>query len=187
MNFKKDILLIDLETTGLDASKHEIIQLGAVLLDGKTLKEKKVFNTFIRSTGWKNRDPESMLVNGISKDQLEGAPSLKEVIKEFEELFPSGKVILAYYGGPVDMDFLRAAYKKLKKIWKFDYHYFNLWGLFFSYLASRNKLRNQKKFTGFSLDDFMKEFKLKSENRHDALEDCRIEAEIFRRVMAHLK
>ena len=35
MNFKKDLLLIDLETTGLDAGKHEIIQIAAILLDKK--------------------------------------------------------------------------------------------------------------------------------------------------------
>ena len=40
MNFYKDILLIDLETTGLDAGRHEIVQIAAVLLDKKTLKER---------------------------------------------------------------------------------------------------------------------------------------------------
>ena len=182
MNFKKDILLIDLETTGLDASRHEIIQLAAVLLDKKTLAEKEAFCTYVKPTAWQRRDPESMKVNGIAFAQVKTAPSLKKVIADFESTFGSD-LVLAYYGGPVDMDFLRAAYKKLKKLFPFDYHYFNLWGVFYAYLAAGNKLKNGKKFTGFTLDDFMKEFKLKSDNRHDALEDCRIEAEIFRRVM----
>ena len=41
MNFERDILLIDTEFTGFDIDKHEIIQLAAVLLDKKTLKEKR--------------------------------------------------------------------------------------------------------------------------------------------------
>ncbi len=182
MNFKKDILLIDLETTGLDASKQEIIQLAAVLLDKKTLEEKEAFDTYIRPARWAKRNRESMEVNGITWRQVKDAPGLKKAIADFETLFGSD-VVLAYYGGPVDMDFLRAAYKKIRRKFRFDYHYFNLWGVFFAYLAVRDKLRDNKKFTGFTLDDFMKEFDLKSENRHDALEDCRIEAEILRRVL----
>jgi DNA polymerase III subunit epsilon len=182
MNFKKDILLIDLETTGLDASKQEIIQLAAVLLDKKTLKEKEVFDTYVRPSAWTKRNPESMKINGIAWEQVKDAPTLKKVLEDFHQLFGTD-VVLAYYGGPVDMDFLRAAYKKIGKKFLFDYHYFNLWPVFFTYLAVRNKLKNSKKFTGFTLEDFMKEFKLTSDNRHDALEDCRIEAEILRRVL----
>ncbi len=187
MDFKKDLLLIDLETTGLDAQKHEIIQIGAVLLDRKTLKEKEVFSSYSKPAKWKKRDPESMKINGITWENLKGAPSLKEVLGRFSGLCRPENVVLSYYGGPLDMDFLREAYKKAGLKWQFDYHYFNLWAVFYAFLASKNKLRNSKKFTGFSLDDFMKEFKIKSNSRHDALEDCRIEAEVLRRIVQNLK
>ena len=187
MNFKRDLLLIDLETTGLDAQKHEIIQIAAILLDKKTLKEKEIFSSFISPLRWKNRDLESMKVNGIKLDQLKGAPSLKTVLSQFNKIFKPQEVVLSHYGGPLDMDFMREAYKKAGLKWQFDYHYFNLWAVFYAFLASRNKLKNSKKFTGFSLDDFMKEFKIKSNSRHDALEDGRIEAEVLRRIMQNLK
>ena len=42
MNFKRDILLIDTEFSGFDVpKKHDLLQIAAVLLDKKTLKEKK--------------------------------------------------------------------------------------------------------------------------------------------------
>jgi DNA polymerase-3 subunit epsilon len=186
MDFKKDILLIDLEMTGLDPAKQEIIQLGAILLDAKTLKEKKAFDTFVKPSKWKNRDHESMAVNKITWDQVKDAPSLKEVLKEFHQIFSPKKVVLAYYGGPIDMDFLRLAFKKAGIKWQFDYHFFNLWGLFFSYFAAHDKLKNNTKFTGFSLDDFIRNFKIKAENRHDALADCRAEAEVLRKVIANM-
>lgn len=186
MDFKKDILLVDLETTGLDFQKHEIIQLAAVLLDRKTLKEKKALSVYVRPRAWKKRNLESMKINKIAWEQVKDAADIKEVLEDFEKEFNPEKVIFAHYGGPVDPDFLRAAYRKTGRPFKFDYHYFNLWGVFFAYLAARGKLANKKKFTGFSLDDFMEEFKLESANRHDALEDCRIEAEIFRKVMINL-
>lgn len=180
-------MLIDLEMTGLDASKQEIIQLAAVLLDRKTLREKKSMETYVRPRAWKKRDLESMNVNKIVWEQVKDAPTLAEALEEFERLFNPREVILSYYGGPVDMDFLRVAYKKINKPFTFDYHYFNIWGLFYTYLAIKNKLNNSKKFSGFSLEYLMKIFKLKSEKRHDALEDCRIEAEIFRRIVNDLK
>lgn len=183
MDFKKDLLLVDLETTGLDVTRHEIIQLSAVLLDKKTLREKSFFNAYARAEAWKQRDLEAMKVNKIKKDWLDKAPPLKAVLKTFDQKFLAQNVILSYYGGPVDMDFLRAAYKRAGLLWKFDYHYFNLWALFYPFLAARGQLKNQKRFAGFSLEDLMKKFKIKSSRRHDGLEDCRIEAEVLRKVL----
>ncbi len=184
MDFKKDLLLIDLEATGLDASRHEIIQIAAILLDKKTLKEKEVFSSYIKPLEWVNRDLEAMKVNGIAPSQLKDAPDLKKVLGDFNRLFNPKTVILSYYGGPLDMDFLRAAYKKAGIKWQFDYHYLNLWGVFYSFLGAKNLLTNKKKFAGFSLEDLMKRFKIKSKNRHDALEDCRIEAEVLRKALS---
>jgi DNA polymerase III epsilon subunit-like protein len=184
MNFKKDLLLIDLEMTGLDVQKHEIIQLSAVLLDKKTLKEKSFFNSYIKPTKWKNRDPEAMAVNKISSEWLSESPSIGEVLKAFNKKFNPKDVILSYYGGPLDLDFLRFAYKHCKIEWNFDYHFFNLWALFFGILAGKNNLNNLKKFTGFTLEDLVKKYQVRvNGSRHDALTDCRIEAEILRKII----
>jgi DNA polymerase III epsilon subunit-like protein len=174
---------VDLETTGLDVSKQEIIQLSAVLLDKKTLKEKAFFNAYVKPSKWLNRDLESMRINGIKKEWLDAAPPLKQVLKEFNAKFNAKTLVLSFYGGLLDMDFLRAAYKKHNVQWQFDYHYFNLWAFFYGVLAKRKGLKNSKVFTGFSLDDLMKKFKIKSSSRHDGLEDCRIEAEVLRKII----
>jgi DNA polymerase III alpha subunit (gram-positive type) len=184
MNFKKDILLIDMEATGLDPLHFEMIQLAAVLLDKKTLKEKQVFSSYIKPKKWKNRDKESMEVNKIAWEQLKDAPSLNTVIGDFNGLFDPKKMVIAYYGGPIDMDYMRKAYRESKIKWNFDYHYLNLWPIFYFYLAKKNQLKNIKKFTGFTLEDLIKKFRIKVEGtRHDALYDCRIEAEILRRIL----
>lgn len=182
-NFKKDLLLIDLEMTGLDAQKHEIIQLAAVLLDKKTLKEKKFFNSYIKPKKWQNRDPEAMAVNKIHPEWLKESPVMKEVLQSFTKKFNSKEVILSYYGGPLDMDFLRLAYKRNKITWQFDYHYFNLWAFFYGILAGKNGLKNTKKFTGFTLEDLMKKYKVVTKNRHDGLADCRAEAEVLKKIL----
>lgn len=185
--FNRDILLIDTEATGLDVKRHELIQLAAVLLDKKTLKEKDYYDSYIKPRKWRNRDPEAMAVNKLTMDDLRGAPSAKQVITEFDKKFHNKKVILAYYGGMLDIDFIRALYTKLGKAHTFDYHFFNLWPVFYTYLASKNSLTNPKKYTGFTLEDLMKRFKLYMGGRHDALGDCRVEAEILRNIIKQLR
>lgn len=183
MDFKKDLLLIDLESTGLDVDRHEIIQIAAVLLDRKTLKEKEVFSSFVKPSAWQWRDRKSMTVNKISFDRVKDAPVLKLVLQQFNKLFNPKEVILSYYGGPLDMDFLRVAYKKARIKWQFNYHYLNLWSVFYGFLGAKNQLKSKNKFTGFSLEDLMRKFKIKSQSRHDGLTDCRIEAEILRKIV----
>jgi DNA polymerase III epsilon subunit-like protein len=186
MDFKRDILLIDLEFSGFDIQKHEILQIAGVLLDKKTLKEKKSFNSYIKATPslWKYRNRESMEVNKIDLDLLESAPSLKEVLKKFDKTF-GHNVILAAYVGYNDKKFLMEGYRKAGIKWQFDYHFFDLWGFFYGYLAKKNLLNSKKDFAGFGIESMIKMFKIKVSKSalHDALVDCRTEAEVLRKII----
>lgn len=185
--FHKDILIIDVEATGLDYQNNELIQLAGVLLDKKTLKEKKHFESLIKPVKWRNRDPEAMAVNKIDWKDLAKAPSIKTVIGKFEKTFGTN-VILAPYGTIMDTAMLRIAYKKLGKQYKYDYHVFDVWPLCFTYMAKKKLLVNKKRFSGFSLNDIANHFKIKvPTNRHTALADCRLEAEVLRKLVKAFK
>lgn len=185
--FHRDILIIDVESTGVDLQKHELIELGAILLDKKTLKTKKVFESFIKPKKWRDRDPEGMAVNQISWDMLKNAPSLATVLKKFQKTFGTN-VMIGNYGTILDTAMLRKAYREARLTYPFDYHVFDIWPLCFTYMAKKEKLTNRKKFSGFSLEDIAKTLKVKVPiNRHTALADCELEAEIFRRLMKVLK
>lgn len=185
--FNKDILIIDVEATGIDYQKNELIQLAGVLLDKKTLKEKKSFESFIKPVKWRNRDPEAMAVNKIEWSQLAKAPSLKTVITKFEKHFGTN-VVLAPYGTIMDTAMLRIAYQKTGKTYKYDYHVFDVWPLCYTYMAKKKLLTNKKRFSGFSLNDIANHFKIKiPSNRHTALADCRLEAEVLRKLFKALK
>lgn len=180
--FKKDLLLIDFEATGLNASKHDPIQLAALVLDKKTLKEKRAFSTYIKPRSFKNWDKEAMAVNNIDSAALKDAPSLNVVEKRFSKFIGSQGVIPAYYGGSIDIPYLHEVYSRTKKRYPFDYHALDLWGICLVYLALRNDLKNKKRPAGFTLEDLMKRFHIPIEKRHDALGDCRAEAEVFRQI-----
>lgn len=185
--FNKDLLLLDIEATGIDVTKHEMIQLAAVLLDKKTLKEKKSFNMFIKPSRWNKRSAEAMAVNNIAWDQLKGAPSLKTVLQKFNRTF--GKdVIPTTYGGNLDIIFLPAAYRAAGMKYPFEYHTFNMWPLCYTYMAKKNRLKNRKRFVGFSLEDIGDYLKVpRLPGRHDALVDCRYEADVLRALLKAIK
>lgn len=185
MNFKRDILLIDTEFSGFDVpKKHDLLQIAAVLLDKKTLKEKKFFNTYIRPTKWQSRDRASMKVNKITWDMVKDAPSLKQAIKKFNRSMPHN-VIQAFYVGYNDKRILSESYTRAGVKWPFDYHYFDLWALFYAYLAKKNQLKSKKDFAGFGLEYLIKKFKIniRKNQMHDALVDCRLEAEVLRKII----
>lgn len=188
MNFKKDILLIDTEFSGFDVpKKHDLLQIAAVLLDKKTLKEKKAFNTYVKPTKWKSRDMESMAVNKIAWNMVKDAPSLKQAVKKFNRAVPKN-VIQAFYVGYNDKRVLLDAYKRAGVKWPFDYHYFDLWALFYGYLAKHNKLNSKKDFAGFGLESLIKtlDIKINKNDMHDALVDCRLEAEVLRKIIKEM-
>lgn len=188
MNFKRDILLIDEETTGLDPERHEIIQLAAVLLDRRTLEEKGTFSSYVSPRRWERRQTEAMAINRITRDRLKGAPSLESVVREFDRRFDPRTLVLASYVSFNDIAFLKGAYRSCRLPWRFDHHVFDLWGLFYAYRALGDRLRpSGRYFAGFGLESLKKELGIRSGKLHDALTDCRVEAEVLRRVMGRLK
>jgi DNA polymerase III epsilon subunit-like protein len=185
--FNKDLLMLDIEATGTDVTKHEIIQLAGIVLDKKTLKEKKSFTSYVKPENWKNRDPEAMAVCNITWDQLKDAPSLKSVLTNFDKTFGKN-VIPTTYGGNLDIVFLPAAYRKAKMKYPFEYHTFNIWPLCYAYMAQRKQLKNDKRFVGFSLEDLGDYLNVKRmPGRHDALGDCLYQANIMRALLKRMK
>lgn len=185
--FNKDLLMLDIESTGIDVTKHEIIQIAGVLLDKKTLKGKKSFTSYIKPKKWKSRSTEAMAINNITWDQLKDAPDLKAVLKKFTATFGKN-LIAATYGGNLDIIFLPAAYRSVGMKYPFEYHTFNMWPICYAYMAKRKQLKNKKRFVGFSLEDLGDYLNVKRmPGRHDALGDCLYQAAVLRSLLKALK
>ena len=185
--FNKDILMLDIESTGIDVTKHEIIQIAGIILDKKALHEKKSFTSYVRPTNWKGRSAEAMAVNNIGWDELKNAPSLKTVLQQFNKTF-GRNVIPATYGGNLDIVFLPAAYRSAGMKYPFEYHTFNMWPLCYTYMAQRKQLKNKKRFVGFSLEDIGDYLGVKRmPGRHDALGDCLYQAAVLRALLKAVK
>ncbi len=177
MQFEKDILLIDFETTDIDPLVAEPIQLAAILLDKETLEEKNSFSSFI-SADLSYASSEALKINGITQEMLASAPSPKEVAQSFIDKFGFEPILSSW------VEFLdRRMLEKLLasvdvSITKYDYHYLDLWPIAYTYLLKNGysgSTRSESMFTAFQLTP---------RGNHDALEDCRKAAEVFRKIMS---
>lgn len=73
--------VVDLETTGLDPKRDKIIEIGAIQVENGEIK--KTFQTFV-NPGRKLSEKVKELT-GIMDEDLEHAPSIETVIKDFLE------------------------------------------------------------------------------------------------------
>lgn len=103
-----DIVVYDLETTGLDSETCEIIELGAIKIEkGKITKK---FSTFVKPNC---SIPESASrVNHITDDLVVDAPKIEDVIVDFYN-FCEGCYISGYNNTEFDNKFLRKAGQKV--------------------------------------------------------------------------
>lgn len=174
MSFAKDILLIDFETTGGDPETIAPTQLAAILLDKETLQEKDSFISYI-AADLSGIDPEILAISGITQEDLKGAPNMEDVAKSFSEKF-SGDYFLSSWVEYLDRRMLIKMYKTAGLLYKFDYHYFDLWPVAYAHLLKNGYEKS------IHSEDMFEAFGSPERNSHDALEDCRMEANILRKI-----
>jgi ATP-dependent DNA helicase DinG len=158
---------VDVETTGLNADLHEIIEIGAVrVVEGKVAAE---FDELVKPV---KPVPEFITrLTGISDSDLKNAPSIREVIPPFLE-FIAGYQIVGQNAG-FDVAFLRAAAGAGSITAPIDTCEFSR--VLIPMLPS------------YSLDSLIEFFALKPETRHRALADSRVTAEVYLRLVDMLR
>ncbi|MEI8072878.1 MAG: 3'-5' exonuclease [Candidatus Saccharibacteria bacterium] len=176
MRFKKDILMLDFETTDGRPPKAKPIQLAAVLLDKDTLKEKKSFSSYIRQD-MADADPRSSQIHGITEAQLNDAPSQNEVMQKFLDYFGTN-VFLSCWTTSLDMRMLENMMLAIgHDFMEYNYHFLDLWPLAYVHCVKQNK---GELFNSIAI---FNEFGLPPRGNHDALEDCRHTAEVLRKLV----
>jgi DNA polymerase III epsilon subunit family exonuclease len=113
-NFVK-IIAFDLETTGLDANKEEIIEIGAILFSVKESRGYMVpekldeFQSFIKAS--KPIPAEATKINNITDEMLLNAPSCSEVLQKFKVFCDNANCLVAH-NASFDAKFSSMAYGK---------------------------------------------------------------------------
>lgn len=135
-------IFLDIETTGLDAQKHRVIDIAFKIIDVSTGELKATYQTIVKQTleEWQKHDPISLQINGYTWDQvsLGKNPSIvtQEIIQIFtEQEIQRGKAVFICQNPAFDKGFfahLVDVYTQEKLNW--PYHWLDLasmyWALF---------------------------------------------------------
>jgi DNA polymerase-3 subunit alpha (Gram-positive type) len=166
-----EFVVFDLETTGLNPSQHEIIEIGAVKFKGGEKIDQ--FKSFINPGV---QIPAKITdITGINDRMVKDAPPLETVINEFVNF--AGEGVLAAHNADFDYGFIRTALENLK-IEKDDYTVLDTLGL------SRAVVKDSK---NHKLNTLAKYFGVDLENHHRALDDAAATAEVLSNLLEIIK
>lgn len=96
-----DEIVIDTETTGLNADTDELLQVSIIDSQGNTL-----FNSYIKPLYTDNWN-KAMAVNHITPEMVANAPNILEVKQEINRILNSANIIVGYSTN-FDLSFLSA-------------------------------------------------------------------------------
>ncbi len=163
---------LDLETTGLDVKKDEIISVGAVKIKQLKVSLKDTFYTPVKPQ--KQPSKESILIHGITPKELENAPKPEEVLPQLME-FIKGTVLVGYFI-QFDIQILSRYTEK-----QFGFPVLNPY-IDVRQIAEEKMNRSYtpiEKRKGKTLEELAEEYGIPVEQRHNALYDSLITALIF--------
>lgn len=171
----RKLVFIDIETTGLSLVNSEIIEVAALVCDGKTLNLEKTFHTKIKPLHIERAEKEALKVTGYDPIKWRGAKDLKKTLMEFANIAPNG--VMVGWNIAFDWAFLEKAFEENKIIHKFDYHKIDAMSVAYAEIFKKGA------FASINLRKVAIIFGIKLPTIHDALNDARATYEIFKKIM----
>lgn len=187
---------IDVETTGLDCNTHEIIQICVLPMTSTCEIDKKIipFYTNIRLDNPEDVDIKAMKVNKINLiNSQKTAPDSDTVRDLFDDWFHKLKIPPTKFGSPrkilplghnysFDKGFLIKFFGMEDYYTYFDYHNRDTMAVA-QYLNDRASFHAERcPFPKVNLAYVVSQLKIDYPIKHDALQDCVVTAEVYRRL-----
>lgn len=172
---KHNLAFIDIETTGLDVIKHEIIEIGCVIVTPK-LKVIEKFELKIKPRKIKNAVPISLKITHYNKKDWKNAYSREEAMRILSE--KAKDCIMVGQNVSFDSGFLGYSFAKLKIKNNMHYHKLDTISIAWAKLNKKNNI------THFSLREMCKYFGIENKNPHSALSDAYATYELYKKLMS---
>lgn len=171
----RNIAFTDLEMSGLDPKKHEIIEMGLILADAQTLEILERLNLKIQPEDLASADPASLVFNGYSNEEWTDAVSLKDAMTEYARLTQGA--LFAAWNSPYDWSFIVQAFYKTGLQNSMDYHTLDV------FTAGYEKLAHNPDVEVFKLSGLCKYFGIPKEPMpHRAINGAERAYEVYKKL-----
>lgn len=162
---EKRYVVIDFETTGLNAVEDEIIEIGAVKIENMQIVDQ--FSSLVKPK--KEISEKSREITGISPEMLEQAPTFQQIMPEFFKFIEDS--ILVAHNADFDYRFLRESSKYFGK------------DINIPYIDTLQMSKALLSLSSYGLEKVVKALSLEDFNHHRALDDASITARVFLKLV----
>jgi DNA polymerase III epsilon subunit family exonuclease len=171
---KHNFAFIDLETTGLNLIKHEIIEIGCVITT-PGLEVIEEFELKIKPENISEADPVALKVNHYNEKDWEAGLSLEKALNIFCKKVKD--CIMVGHNVSFDAGFLEYVFNQNKIKNPMHYHKLDTVSIAWA------KLHNDPDLEHFSLHKMCARFDIKNERAHSALSDARATYELYKKLI----
>src|SRR3989344_2899849 len=171
---KHNLAFIDIETTGLNLLKHEIIEIGGV----STTPELNVLEEFelkIKPEKIETADRTALKINHYTPERWVSALSFSEAMQVFSEKVQNA--IMVGHNVAFDAGFLEAAWSRANITNTLHYHKLDTISIAWA------KLHREPDLEHFSLRELCLRFGIENKEAHTALSDARATYELYKKLM----
>lgn len=138
-------IFLDIETTGLDCTRHCPIDIAFQVVDMTSCERKLSYQSLIKQpeSSWAQADPASLVINGYTFDQISQGKSASEAGREIISLFTAqgverGKTVFVCQNPAFDRGFfmqLVDVYTQERLHW--PYHWLDFASMYWALLAQK--------------------------------------------------
>jgi len=137
----KPLVILDGEFTSLDPLKQEVIEIGAIKVDQRTMTILDRFEEKIIPTHIESADADSLRVNGYTAESWQDAISMKEAFTKLATFVGSERATFGGWNVTLDWTFIAMAFRELHIENPFDYHVFDIRSVAAEYLKNESSLQ----------------------------------------------
>lgn len=171
---KHNLAFIDLETTGLDPERHEIIEIGC-LVARPSLEVIAEFEQKVRPTHLQTAEPEALNINGYNEADWLFSVDLSQAVKLLAE--KTADCIMVGQNVSFDWGFLQKAFTQTGVRNQMHFHKLDVISMAYA------KLHGQSQPERFGLSALAEYFKIEQKRAHSALDDVRVTFEIYKKLL----
>lgn len=177
---RHNLAFIDVETTGFDPDKHELIEIGLVLVkqigdNGDKFEILDEVELKIKPERIEDADPQALKVNGYDPSQWVFANTLKEAMTVFAN--KTENAIFVAHNLTFDFSFIDHAFRKTGVENKMFYPKIDTISVAFA------KLHKNPQVEKFRLQKLCEYFGITNERAHTALADAKATFLVYEKMM----